>query len=79
MLSDGDILQAERSLYRVRQELVTKREELSRLGATSAGSSTGRGWMGKVFGGPQDQGRYLYICCLFLMSWIQKLHPYKRS
>ena len=53
-LSDGDILQAERSLYRVRHDLVAKREEMSRLNATEQASG---GWMGKVFGSKADQGR----------------------
>ncbi|CAD6587813.1 MAG: hypothetical protein TREMPRED_004862, partial [Tremellales sp. Tagirdzhanova-0007] len=54
-LTDNDVLQAERSLYRVRQDLVAKREELGRLGATDAGSASGRGWIGRVFGGKEDQ------------------------
>ena len=57
-LTDHDILQAERSLYRVRQDLVAKRDELGRLGATDAGSASGRGWMGRVFGGKEDQGGF---------------------
>ena len=57
-LTDNDVLQAERSLYRVRQDLVAKREELGRLGATDAGSASGRGWIGRVFGGKEDQGGF---------------------
>jgi hypothetical protein len=53
-LSDTDIIQAERSLYRVRHDLVAKREEISRVsGHTGPGGS---GWMGKVFGSKADQG-----------------------
>ncbi|ORY32871.1 Abscisic acid G-protein coupled receptor-domain-containing protein [Naematelia encephala] len=53
-LTDNDLLQAERSLYRVRQELVTKRDELSRTGGGQPGSPS-RGWMGKVFANKDDQ------------------------
>ncbi|WVQ99510.1 hypothetical protein IAU59_006645 [Kwoniella sp. CBS 9459] len=57
-LTDNDILQAERSLYRVRQDLVTKREESARASAASGTStpSAGRGgWMGRMFGGQSQQ------------------------
>ncbi|OCF39646.1 hypothetical protein I317_06557 [Kwoniella heveanensis CBS 569] len=55
-LTDNDILQAERSLYRVRQDLVTKREELARASAASGTSTPSRGgWMGRMFGGQSQQ------------------------
>lgn len=50
-VTDGDILQAERSLYRVRHDIVQKREEIMRI----APSETS-GWMGRVFGTKADQG-----------------------
>jgi hypothetical protein len=53
-LSDTDIIQAERSLYRVRHDLVAKREEMSRVSAQSEPASGG--WMGRVFGSKADQG-----------------------
>lgn len=53
-LSDNDIIQAERSLYRVRHELVAKREEISRQNVTQ--ESGNGGWMGRVFGSKADQG-----------------------
>lgn len=53
VLSDHDILQAERSLYRVRHDLVAKREEYNRLTASERESN---GWMGRVFGSKADQG-----------------------
>nr|WVH01961.1 golgi pH regulator [Naematelia aurantialba] len=53
-LTDNDVLQAERSLYRVRQELVTKRDELGRISGGQPGSPS-RGWMGKVFTNKDDQ------------------------
>jgi hypothetical protein len=55
-LSDTDIIQAERSLYRVRQDMVSKREEMGRISTHT--EPTG-GWMGKVFGSKADQGEYL--------------------
>jgi hypothetical protein len=54
-LSDTDIIQAERSLYRVRQDMVSKREEMGRI--STHAEPTG-GWMGKVFGSKADQGEY---------------------
>ncbi|WVF71349.1 hypothetical protein IAT40_006152 [Kwoniella sp. CBS 6097] len=55
-LTDNDILQAERSLYRVRQDLVTKRDELARAAAASGTSTPSRGgWMGRMFGGQTQQ------------------------
>jgi hypothetical protein len=54
-LSDTDIIQAERSLYRVRHDLVAKREEIGRV--TSHAEPSGGGWMGKVFGSKADQGQ----------------------
>jgi hypothetical protein len=56
-LSDTDIIQAERSLYRVRQDMVAKREEMSRISIHQEPSGSG-GWMGKVFGSKADQGMY---------------------
>jgi hypothetical protein len=53
-LSDNDIIQAERSLYRVRHDLVAKREEISRQSV--AQESGNGGWMGRVFGSKADQG-----------------------
>jgi hypothetical protein len=52
-LSDTDIIQAERSLYRVRQDMVSKREEMGRISTHAEPTS---GWMGKVFGSKADQG-----------------------
>ena len=54
-LSDTDIIQAERSLYRVRQDMVSKREEMGRISTHTEPSG---GWMGKVFGSKADQGQY---------------------
>ncbi|WVR06897.1 hypothetical protein IAU60_003933 [Kwoniella sp. DSM 27419] len=55
-LGDNDLLQAERSLYRVRQDLVTKREEVSRVSAVSGTSTPSRGgWMGRMFGNQSQQ------------------------
>jgi hypothetical protein len=54
-LSDTDIIQAERSLYRVRQDMVSKREEMGRISTHAEPTS---GWMGKVFGSKADQGEY---------------------
>ena len=54
-LSDTDIIQAERSLYRVRQDMVSKREEMGRISTHAEPSG---GWMGKVFGSKADQGEY---------------------
>nr|XP_031863434.1 uncharacterized protein CI109_001310 [Kwoniella shandongensis]KAA5530506.1 hypothetical protein CI109_001310 [Kwoniella shandongensis] len=53
-LSDNDILQAERSLYRVRQDTITKKEELSRISASSGTNTPSKGWMGRMFGGQGD-------------------------
>ncbi|WVO15091.1 hypothetical protein L204_102735 [Cryptococcus depauperatus] len=47
-LTDNDLLQAERSLYRVRQDLVAKQDELDRFNEQL--SEGPGGWMGKVFG-----------------------------
>ncbi len=79
-LSDNDILQAERSLYRVRHDLVAKRDEMGRLGPSNGGFS-GRGWMGKVFGGEEDQRRsaehdFPHLVDLLV---VQRSHPYKPS
>ncbi|WRT66521.1 uncharacterized protein IL334_003480 [Kwoniella shivajii] len=55
-VSDFDILQAERSLYRVRHDLVSKREEISRVSAASGTSTPARGgWMGRMFGGQSQE------------------------
>jgi hypothetical protein len=54
-LSDSDILQAERSLYRIRQDLILKQEELTRV-SNSGSNSPSRGWAGRVFGSKVDQG-----------------------
>ncbi|WVQ67291.1 uncharacterized protein L199_005486 [Kwoniella botswanensis] len=55
-LTDNDILQAERSLYRVRHDLVTKREEIARVEATSGTSTPARGgWMGRMFGSQNQE------------------------
>jgi hypothetical protein len=51
-ISDADVLQAERSLYRVRQDLVAKRDELNRLASALPERA---GWMGGVFGGKGGQ------------------------
>ena len=56
-LSDNDIIQAERSLYRVRHDLVAKREEISRQNVSQEATGSG-GWMGRVFGSKADQGAY---------------------
>ena len=56
-LTDNDLLQAERSLYRVRHDLVAKREELSRI--TVPSTPGGGSWMGRVFGSKEDQGGLL--------------------
>lgn len=63
-LSDNDIIQAERSLYRVRHDLVAKREEISRQNVSQ--DSGNGGWMGRVFGSKADQGgsRFSHICSL---------------
>ncbi|KAK4685669.1 hypothetical protein P7C73_g4469, partial [Tremellales sp. Uapishka_1] len=56
LLSDNDILQAERSLYRVRHDMVGKREDMSRIANQSPnGGESSSGWMGRVFGNG-DQG-----------------------
>ncbi|RXK39301.1 hypothetical protein M231_03380 [Tremella mesenterica] len=52
-VTDSDLLQAERSLYRVRHELIAKREELNRLAVPS--TPGGSSWMGRVFGSREDQ------------------------
>ncbi|WVQ80237.1 hypothetical protein IAT38_002342 [Cryptococcus sp. DSM 104549] len=57
-LNDSDILQAERSLYRVRHDLVSKREEVSRFAGVTGNAPSG-GWMGRMFGGQGDQGASL--------------------
>ncbi|RSH87209.1 hypothetical protein EHS25_003118 [Saitozyma podzolica] len=49
LLNENDILDAERSLYRVRHEIVSKREEIARE-STSAPASD-RSWMGRFFSG----------------------------
>ncbi|ODO09120.1 hypothetical protein I350_02720 [Cryptococcus amylolentus CBS 6273] len=51
-LTDNDLLQAERSLYRVRQDLISKKEEVERYAPVSGSSG---GWMGRMFGG--ENGR----------------------
>ena len=49
-------------MYRVRQDIVAKREEMGRISShqdpTGSGSGSG-GWMGKVFGNKADQGEFL--------------------
>ncbi|WWC70164.1 uncharacterized protein I206_104112 [Kwoniella pini CBS 10737] len=55
-LTDNDILQAERSLYRVRHDLVNKKEEISRVDAVSGTSTPARGgWMGRMFGSQNQE------------------------
>ncbi|KAL7421922.1 hypothetical protein Q5752_003694 [Cryptotrichosporon argae] len=62
-VTDNDVLQAERSLYRVRHDLVAKRDELNRMAVPTAaaaagggaGADAGSGWMGRVFGSKADQ------------------------
>ncbi|WWC89141.1 uncharacterized protein L201_004059 [Kwoniella dendrophila CBS 6074] len=55
-LTDNDILQAERSLYRVRHDLVTKREEIARVADASGISTPVRGgWMGRMFGSQNQE------------------------
>nr|XP_019046507.1 hypothetical protein I302_05257 [Kwoniella bestiolae CBS 10118]OCF25437.1 hypothetical protein I302_05257 [Kwoniella bestiolae CBS 10118] len=59
-LTDNDILQAERSLYRVRHDLVTKKEEISRVEAASGTSTPARGgWMGRMFGSQNQEAMSL--------------------
>ncbi|KAK8864574.1 hypothetical protein IAR55_001824 [Kwoniella newhampshirensis] len=53
-LTDNDILKAERSLYRVRQDIITKKEELNRVLAPSGISTPSKGWMGRMFGSQGD-------------------------
>ena len=61
-LSDTDIIQAERSLYRVRQDIVAKREEMGRISSHQEPSGSGSGgWMGKVFGSKADQGEFALV------------------
>ncbi|KAL0255458.1 hypothetical protein I308_100262 [Cryptococcus tetragattii IND107] len=52
-LTDNDLLQAERSLYRVRQDLISKKNEINRYVVPSGESSSG--WMGRIFGGENNQ------------------------
>ncbi|OWZ78966.1 hypothetical protein C365_02615 [Cryptococcus neoformans Bt85] len=52
-LTDNDLLQAERSLYRVRQDLISKRDEINRYAVPSGAGSSG--WMGRIFGGENNQ------------------------
>jgi hypothetical protein len=52
-ISDADVVQAERSLYRVRQDVVSKRDEINRLAASQPERSNG--WMGGVFGSKSSQ------------------------
>ncbi|OWT40322.1 hypothetical protein C362_01941 [Cryptococcus neoformans Bt1] len=52
-LTDNDLLQAERSLYRVRQDLISKRDEINRYAVPSGEGSSG--WMGRIFGGENNQ------------------------
>ncbi|WWC62152.1 uncharacterized protein I303_104744 [Kwoniella dejecticola CBS 10117] len=55
-LTDNDILQAERSLYRVRHDLVNKKEEITRVDAASGTSTPARGgWMGRMFGSQNQE------------------------
>lgn len=54
-LTDNDLLQAERSLYRVRQDLMSKKDEINRYVVPSGESSSG--WMGRIFGGENNQSR----------------------
>ncbi|KIR59692.1 hypothetical protein I314_04688 [Cryptococcus bacillisporus CA1873] len=53
MLTDNDLLQAERSLYRVRQDLISKKDEINRYVVPSGESSSG--WMGRIFGVENNQ------------------------
>lgn len=45
-ITDADVLQAERSLYRVRQDVIAKRDELRAAGSTAPSGS----FLGGVFG-----------------------------
>lgn len=56
-ISNADVLQAERSLYRVRQDVVAKRDEINRLTAAQPERS-GPGWISGVFGSKTDQRGY---------------------
>lgn len=54
-ISDSDVLQAERSLYRVRADVVAKRDEINRLAASQPERAPG--WMSGVFGSKASQRR----------------------
>ena len=60
VVTEGDVLQVERSLYRIRQDLISKQEELRRF---APASSEGTGWMGRMFGGSANSGMW------FSISW----------
>jgi hypothetical protein len=52
-LDDLDLLQAERSLYRVRHDLVARREECSQVPSTP--STPSRNWMSRMFTGDRGE------------------------
>ncbi|KAL1411436.1 hypothetical protein Q8F55_002392 [Vanrija albida] len=54
-VTDADVLQAERSLYRIRHDIVAKREEIARVSSSDASATSGGGWMTRVFGSKADQ------------------------
>lgn len=56
-LTDNDLLQAERSLYRVRQDLISKKDEINWY-VVPSGEGSG-GWMGRIFGGENNQSAAL--------------------
>lgn len=56
-MTDADVLQAERSLYRIRHDIVAKREEITRVSSGSGAEAASGGWMTRVFGTKADQGK----------------------
>lgn len=64
MITQEDLINAERSLYRIRHDMVYRRGELSRrLGGTEARDAnpeSGQGWMGRVFANTlgRNQGKF---------------------
>lgn len=63
IVTDADVLQAERSLYRVRHDAMAKRDELDRL-ARAAPDQGSSGWMSRVFGTKAQQGGSASPSCL---------------
>lgn len=62
-LTDNDLLQAERSLYRVRQDLISKRDEINRYAVPNGEGSSG--WMGRIFRGENNQSRRSFFASDF--------------